>query len=165
FCSMSMSVYSLKISSATASGPSASASASNAGSRMVSSPGKLRPGMVAAALPPEKPGSGRQAAHALLKRFRTAANAHGLQPGGIARDDLDVARRNAKRRGDQLDQRLVGLALFRHRPHPRLEMRTSVGRGLDAFDRIARRFWRQADEKLEPARNSPVEGRLLVHTN
>ena len=40
---------------------------------------------------------------------------------------VDVARRDAHRLGDQPDKRVIGFALARRRPHPRLEHAAAVG--------------------------------------
>ena len=57
----------------------------------------------------------------------------------------DVTRGNAKRSGDQLYERRIGLAFARRRTHARFDHAAYIIQLRDTVDRIAPAAWREAD--------------------
>src|SRR5262245_9362622 len=101
------------------------------------------PSMMYAAMPVSQsridPSGLADRADFLQHRGERGAGAHGLDAldaGGRAGHEADVARRNTQRLGDQPDQRGVGLALARRRPHPRLQDAAPIRQLLDAVDAV-----------------------------
>ena len=80
-------------------------------------------------------------------------NFEDFEPRRLARNDSDLALGNAKRFGDQGNQRFVGFAFVGRRGHPRLEDHAAVGERLAAFNGVTRRFRCQSNGKSE-ARHS-----------
>ena len=59
---------------------------------------------------------------------------HPFEPRARAGEKADVARRNAKRRRDEPDERRIGLALARRRAHAHPQHAASVGQLRDPVD-------------------------------
>jgi hypothetical protein len=95
-----------------------------------------------------------------------------LQPRGGAGRDLDRGGGNVQRLRQQFHERGIGLPLFGHGAHPRLEEGPTVGQLLDPFYRIARGFRRQPDEeatatcrRLDEAGTQISAGATVVHSS
>jgi hypothetical protein len=74
---------------------------------------------------------------------------HPFEPRARAGEKADVARRNAKRRRDEPDERRIGLALARRRTHAHPQHAASVGQLRDPVDGIAATAGREPDQDEE----------------
>ena len=81
------------------------------------------------------------------RRNPLGRKAQGLQPGGAARNDGDIAPGNAQPGRDQPLERGVGLALFRHGAHFRGEIGAAGGILFDVADGVRTGARRQPDDQ------------------
>ena len=82
---------------------------------------------------------------------RVAGDQHGLVAIRRAGRDREAGFGEPERACEKLDNRLIGLALFRLRPDFDGERHMPVGGNMETLDLIARRFGRDAQETSTPS--------------